>query len=97
MTKSKTLKSGKTVTTMTRYQLTGAQVIVLMLGPAFLSLFFRFKDLSPEEQENVKALVTTGSPISLLVKKWHDVNPLFGVPHSTSDDKVIVEMKKVIG
>lgn len=42
-TTSKTLKNGKVVTKTTRFQITGAQIIALLLGAKLLELFARLE------------------------------------------------------
>ena len=71
-------KKGKIIVSKTKYELTGAQVIVLLLGPAFLALFLRFKSLTDEEKvETVDLLL--GGPLGPQWRKYMEKNPLFGV------------------
>ncbi len=66
---TRTTKAGKVKVTKTKYELTGAQVIVLMLGPAFLSLFLKFKDMSDEDKQFAKDLSLFGPFTAYTLKK----------------------------
>jgi len=91
---TKTYKSGRVRTTTDHYALTGAQAIALMLGPAFLGLFLKFKDMTEAEKEAALPYIVTGSPFAGLIKKWGERNPLFGAAQGLPTTEVI---KKVIG
>ena len=75
---TKTSKKGKVTTSTTKFELTGAHVIVLLLGPAFLALFLRFKEMTDEEKVQTADLLL-GGPLGPLWRKYMQKNPLFGV------------------
>ena len=73
VTTVKTSKKGKVTTSKTVFELTGAQVIALLLGSSLLALFLRFKDLTDEDKEQVERLVKFGpfAPYTAGVAEWN--------------------------
>jgi len=65
---ARTSKNGRKITTTT-FELTGAHLVALLLGRGLLALFYKFKDLSPEEQEYAKNLLLYGPLSSWVLKK----------------------------
>jgi hypothetical protein len=60
VTKQRTLKSGKVVTETTTLQVTGAQIVAMLLGSSFLALFLKYKDMTDEEKAMARNLLLFG-------------------------------------
>ena len=60
VTRQKTLKSGRVVTETTTIQVTGAQIVAMLLGSSFLALFLKYKDMTDEEKAAMLRFIVFG-------------------------------------